>query len=296
MTFYYQNLRGSLEPFGELSIQNITGQRGLGHHRLLFNFYVAANPRPPELQSVRLTDLKCEVSVTRPGATPLPLGFLTSGGQPISGELYDGTRGNGFTVMMYLEADAHRLKALDDLRAGEGVTLSLRIHPECMCDGRRGGQSFELSYALNQSSCIELLRNAGYADRQLIEVPSPESIEDEQLRKAVEDLGTATDHLRVGHWRPAVASCRDSIEAVTTALGDVEFVNRANLPGEDLFVNLRTMSKDDRLRLLRRVLMALTAPAHHRDEHVQHIEWEPEDARAIVAISSAVVSLFADRN
>lgn len=292
MTIYYQGPRNSSEPFGELSLQNLTAQRGLGHHRLLFNFYISTNPKPTDSQYVRLTDLKCEVNVMGPRNAMVPLGFLTPGAQPINGELYDHGRGNGFTAMMYLETDARRLKALDDLRNGQGIKLSLRIHPEVMCDGRISGQAFDLAHSVNQSSCIELLRGAGYADRQLIEVPSLEAVEDERLRKAVEDLTTAAKHLSSGQWRPAVASCRDSVEALATGLGDGDFVNRSNIPGEDLFANLRAMSKEDRLRLLRKALLAVTAPAHHRDEHVHHIEWEPEEARTVVAITSALLSLY----
>lgn len=292
MTIYYSGPRNGNMPFGEVRLQSLTGQSGLGHHRLVFNFHIATNPKPPDATHVRLMDLKCEVAAQLPKGTPVPLGFLTAGGQTIRGELPEQGRSGGFTAMMYLEADSRRIKALDDLRNGGGLHLLMRLRPEIVCDGRAEGQIVELHRDLNQSDCIELLRSAGYSDRELIEIPSADAMADEQLKKAVQDVHAAASHLRTGHWRPAVASCRDSVEALGTALGDGEFVNRANIPGADLFQNLRAMSKEARLQLLRRALMALTAPAHHRDEHVQHIEWSPEEARATVAIVSALVSLY----
>lgn len=292
MTIYYSGPRGGNTPFGEVSLQSLTGQSGLGHHRLLFNFHIATNPRPPDTTQVRMVDLKCEVAAQLPKGSPVPLGFLTAGGQSISGELYEQHRSGGFTAMMYLEADARRLKAFDDLRNGGGLQLLMRLRPEIVCDGRAEGQIVELRRDLNQSDCIELLRSSGYSNRELIEVPSPDAMDDEHLHKAIEDLHTAANHLRTGHWRTAVGACRDSVEALATALDDGDQVKKANPPNDDLFRDLRTMSKEERIRVLRRAFMVLTAAAHHRDENGLSIEWTPTDARAAVAIASAIVSLY----
>ncbi|MBI3183715.1 MAG: hypothetical protein HYZ28_16375 [Myxococcales bacterium] len=153
------------------------------------------------------------------------------------------------------------------------------------------GNPTTLSYDVNQGTWVELLRTMGYADRMLLEVPAPGSIQNPQLKDAVDQLRQAHQHLLEGRWRDAVGSCRDVVEALGRGIGDGDEVDRVQVPAP-LFENTRQMDKAGRLRVLRRALKVLTHPARHRDEVAVNIEWTPSDARAVVSMMAALLSQF----
>jgi hypothetical protein len=125
----------------------------------------------------------------------------------------------------------------------------------------------------------------GYQRTLLIEIPIPDPNQHPEFAVAVEALSQAQAHMGFAHDRDAVGSCRDALEAVTLAVGDND-----NLDADVqrvLFANSRSMSKAERLRVLRRALKLVTHPARHRDEVSVTIDWSRIDAITLITMTAA---------
>jgi len=92
----------------------------------------------------------------------------------------------------------------------------------------------------------------------------------------------------LGHDRDAVGSLRDVLEQVMLAFGDDDAIdpdlNRI------LFDRSRSMTKGERLRVLRRALMLVTHPARHRDQVSVAIDWSRIDAIHMITMTAAFVN------
>ena len=139
----------------------------------------------------------------------------------------------------------------------------------------------EEAHTLNQSSRIEVLNQMGYRQSMLIEIP----VMDDN-KKSAGHLAAAEKAMRLGHYREAVGSCRDVLEAMSLSLGeqddnDPEF--------SALFANTRTKDKPARLRVLRRALKIMTHPARHVDDVAVRFDWDREDAESAIAMMAAML-------
>jgi hypothetical protein len=125
------------------------------------------------------------------------------------------------------------------------------------------------------------------ASTLLIEVPLPDAAAQPELAAAARLLGEAQGHMLVGHDRDAVGKLRDVLEEVTLAFGDDD----SNDPVVTaLFANSRSMSKAERLRVVRRALKLVTHPARHRDEVAVGIDWGRIDSAQMIAMVAAFVN------
>lgn len=141
---------------------------------------------------------------------------------------------------------------------------------------------------VNRGVWVEVLEQMNYRRTLLIEVPPPDEQAQPELADAVRLLGEAQQHMLRGHDRDAVGSCRDVLEAARVAIGDTDDIP-ADLH-EVLFAKSRSMSKSERLRVLRRALVLVTHPARHRDEVAARIQWGRTDAAAMVTMTAAFLN------
>lgn len=128
----------------------------------------------------------------------------------------------------------------------------------------------------------------GYQRTLLVEVPMPDPNVQPELADAVTFLAQAQRHLLLGHDRDAVGSLRDVLEQVKLAFGDDDTLdpelNRV------LFDHSRSMTKAERLHVVRRALMLVTHPARHRDQVSVAIDWSRIDAAQMISMTAAFVN------
>lgn len=187
------------------------------------------------------------------------------------------------TKMLYADLDRPRVEALEAIRDGGALNVDVHVAGQVMskqhglCSLRDASEK----YLLNQSDWIEILRQMGYAETMLIEVPVTDGI-----RKATEYLGAAQKAMGLGHYRDAVGACRDVLDALSMAVGDGDERDPDFTP---LFANTRNKDKQARLRVLRQALKILTHPARHVDEVTVLFDWNREDAVSAIAATAALL-------
>jgi hypothetical protein len=181
------------------------------------------------------------------------------------------------------------LEAVEEIRNGSNLQVNLTLYAQVqMAGGDTWHSNGQIQHTIGQSDWVALLGTLGYQRTLLLEVPMPDAVADPELASAVSSLSEAHHQFQIGHYRPAVAGCRDVLEQLTTALGDL-----AGLP-QPLKKSLspqvtKTWTKAERLRLLRQAMYILTSPSHHGDPAASTFEWDRQDAVAIVGMTAAVI-------
>lgn len=283
MTFHISSPRGAGATFGTGSVSRIAGDRGLGFFRLTMTVDFVIEPWTPAAEqddSPQLTELVAEARTGGRSVgwfVPMTPGYLPIRTYP--------SRTNQQSVPLICDLDRARLEAIENVRAGGNLPLDISIQ------GRFDhGSAFSTGepFLVNQGVWIEVLANIGYQRTILIEVPSPDPLEQPELANAVADLEQAQRHMALGHDRDAIGSLRDALEQVTLAYGDDD-----SLPPElvrALFDNSRSMTKAERLRVLRRALKLVTHPARHRDQVSVAIEWSRIDSVQMIMMTAAFIT------
>lgn len=179
-----------------------------------------------------------------------------------------------------------RVRAIEELRNGGGLTLSLRCSYRLRVGGVDAVLSNEEDLSIPQGVWVPLLEQMGYQRTLLLEIPVPDADHRPELGSAVELLSRSQRLIAEGQYTEAVGICRDVLEEITRALKDE---NVPDVAVAGLFEQTRQMNKAERLRLLRRAAKVLTHPARHRDEVAAAIEWSRIDAASIVTMTAALI-------
>jgi hypothetical protein len=268
----------------DAGVISVTAEAAIGFYRLEFTVELLPNRETLNIQSISRFGGELLLRLTR-GGTPLPVSPLApySNG-PTSLPWVGGER-----LLMYLVADLDRsrLSALEEIRAGNEITLTVRLNLELQEGDSTTWTVVLMDHALKRDAWLEILKNLGFADRMLLEVPSLSPPSNPRLAQVFEHLQRAQNALLEGEYREAIGRCRDVLEALSLALGDGD---RTRPEVEALFANSRTLDKDERLQALRRALKLLTHPARHADEVAQQIEWTRADALTVVHIVAALLA------
>ncbi len=124
--------------------------------------------------------------------------------------------------------------------------------------------------------------------RQALKHNDPDPNAQPEFAEAVALLAQSQRHLQRGQDREAVGSLRDVLEQVKLAVGDDDTLDPDLI--RVLFANGKSMTKGERLRVLRRALMLVTHPARHRDQVSVAIDWSRMDATQMIAMTAAFVN------
>jgi hypothetical protein len=282
MTFFINSPLGGGANFGSGSVDNLRGERGVGFFRLTMtiNFIVepagtsGAQPEPPQLAELMAEARLNGRSIGR--FTSMP-GYLPIRSYP--------ERTNQTSVPLTCDLDRARVEAIENMRSGGHLALDISFNARF---GNGNSISFADSYVVNQGIWIDVLAEMGYQRTLLVEVPAPDPGAEPELADAVALLAQAQRHQALGHDRDAVGTLRDVLEQVKLAFGDDDTIdpelNRV------LFGNSRSMTKGERLRVLRRALMLVTHPARHRDQVSAAIDWSRIDATQLITMTAAFLN------
>ena len=176
---------------------------------------------------------------------------------------------------------------------GGDLALIVDLRGRVQVQGESALVSDRHEHRVQQGAWVRVLEQMEYGRMILLEVPVPNVESAPLLVEPVRHLEKAQQAMLRGEWREAVGCCRDVLEALADVLLDA----RVQDPEVNaLFEGTRFMNKEARLRTLRRALLVLCHPARHADEVAKDFEWEPRDARAVVAAVAALVSRYGPPN
>jgi hypothetical protein len=269
--------------FATGSVTSVRGERALGFYRLnmTIEFVIEPASTSGEQQvSPHLTEFAVEARIggrSMGRFVPISPGYL-----PI--RAYAG-HSNRTSVPLTCDLDRARIEAIENVRNGGSLQLDLSFQ------GRfNEGSAFSAGepYPIHQGVWVDVLAEMEYRRTLLIEVPAPDPQTQPELAEAVGLLSQAQRHLSLGHDRDAVGSLRDVLEQIKLAFNDDDSIDPQLQ--RVLFENSRSMSKADRLRVLRRALMLVTHPARHRDQLSVAIEWSRIDATQMITMTAAFLN------
>lgn len=277
--------------FADLDWRTIQGQPGLGFHRFMAYVAITLHPRSSG-EEVSVMNIHGELSVSGHGGPEHFLAYLRR--QDIATPLTTYPHIQKRPLTLEVELDGGRMEALERIRLGGD--LSFRMNLSGVACGREGGPQpvqATLHYRANQSTWMETLAQMGYRRTMLMEVSVLSDAASPQWPEAAKHLQAAQTHMLRGHFRDAVGACRDVMEALSAALND----EGGQVPEaiKSWFEGTRSMGKEERLRIVRRAFKLMTHPARHADEVSTSIEWGPEDAKAALIITAALVNLAGEK-
>lgn len=280
VTFHINSPVNSMHTFATGSIGDMRGELGLGFFRLILPVELIIDPAGGTVTDpdrLKLTDLTAEMRVGGKlvGAFSAPLQSMPVTTYP--------ERTNRAYIHLTCDLDRARLQAIEDVRKGD-ITFDVHLA------GRFStGNAFSVveKITVNQGVWVSVLEQTGYQKTLLIEVPVPEPNQQPDLAAAVSLLGQAQDHMLRGLDRDAVGTLRDVLEQLTLALGDDDNTDPA---AQALFAKSRSMTKAERLRVLRKALKLMTHPARHRDQVSVQIDWSRIDSLQMITMVAAFVS------
>lgn len=282
VTFHISSPMSSGRTFGTGSVSSVRGDQGLGFFRLNVTFEFVIEPvggSAGQSDLPQVTELMAEVRI---GGKSIGRFIAMPGYLPVRSYAQSSHR---TSIPLTCDLDRARVEAIEDIRAGGHLSLDISIN------GLFGdGSSFSgnESYAVNQGVWIQVLAEMGYQRTLLIEVPMPNPNDQPELADAVAFLAQSQRHLQLGHDRDAIGTLRDVLEQVALAFHDVNTIDPEL--NRILFDRSRSMTKGERLRVLRRALMLVTHPARHRDEVSVAIEWSRIDATQMIIMTAAFVN------
>jgi hypothetical protein len=279
--------------FANLDVGSLYGSQGLGFYRLHFQVKVNIHKTPDEEQ-ITLTNLNGELFVVGKNGAKHFLGCLRRQGvnSPITTSKY----GSNQTINFETELDAARIEAIEKIRLGGDLHFYFSFHGvgSSVQWGTQQLNQVELCYPANQSTWIKILEQIGYRKTLLLEVPLlPEEISP-TFANAIKHLQNAQTQLLQGQYRNTVSECRDVLEAISVALDDEKEQTPVELKA--WFSDTRSMSKEHRIRLMRRAFKVLTHASKHADNNAASIEWGPTDARMALSMAASLLQMSSGKD
>jgi len=270
------------------ALKRLGGERGAGTHRL--SLELEWTPMKPDvLAGARLLatgDLEFSVNQgarkpISPIQTFLPIRF------PMREEGAQQTR-----VDMGAYLTPAQLEAIEQDRSGGPLMLHLRLQGVAFFDAPGEIEPaaltdafwFECAHEIKAAEWVEVLRQLGYAQGFLIQVPLYDGAVSRQAAEAARDLQQAVAAIQEGRFRDAVATCRDALEV---AYGSSDKDAHPEL--EYKVTGITAADKAARFWLVRQALWAVTNASKHRDPTTQDIEWERKDAVAVASVLAALL-------
>lgn len=295
----------------ELRPHGVQGEKNLGRHiRLGFNVEMNIIATPPENRG----------SSAAPSSTPAPISLHSISGRisaqttkpPIAlGHLYTDspawvntyTREHREYLTMYVDLAPDQIEALEEYRGGAGLSFLLNIMALTKRQEDVDMKAEQIVFTVNQSAWIDVLKQVGYGDFLLFEIPAlPKATTETDY---LDCLKEARQHLWFGQYDDAVEDCRKALACYWTvhaldkpiAQSERNFCTKksaatppATQDQPDNNDNYRNgMLKHERLLLLHRAVKHLADAAAHREAKPR----QPFTRREALGTMSIVAALLA---
>lgn len=271
------------QHFADLRFAGARGARGLGLFRLIcdvhFDFQIR---KPGEIATV--VQVSGQLSVQAREETAEYLGRVHQADSQATIDVRELPDRRDLSLGLDLSRD--QVAALEDLRAGGGLTLSLQVSARVHATHGYENPIQDVTLFINQGTWVEILNSMGYSNLLLLEIPRGRREHANEMSPVMDRLREANVALQRGDWRAAVGSTRDVMESMSAALGDRDDLDQAFAP---MYEKTRTWDRAARLRNLRRALRVFAHPAKHSSIDSVGIEWTREDALMALTIAGGIV-------
>ena len=255
------------------------GAPGAGFSRLKFPLELKldalANPQ------AYLTQFQADIAVTVPGQTPRSLGRAQPHASWTIGTLVQ-TQSQPFEL--WLDLSGEQLEAIERQRVGQRlefrVDLTLQIHYQSALYPARADALFYV----NESHWAEVLRQIGYFDQLIIAVELPVDAP-EQMRKAVQYVRAAHQHLIAGRYTDAVGVCRRAMESLHPFTDDAT----ATAIRTAFAAARKKMTLGERAELVRLAVHHFAHPAHHEEPGKPAEVYSRQDALFVLSAAAGIV-------
>ena len=255
---------------------------GLGFTWLKFpmNLQLETLDKPPAY----LTEILAEITVNAGGQTPLSLGRA----QPnMSLAVRTIEQPHSQTFELWLHLTGEQIEALERRRAGQPlefhVNLTLQIHYNAAIHSGRTDARFHV----NESDWAEILRQIGYLDRLIVAVDLPLDTP-EQMRKAVQYVRSAHQHLIAGRYSDAIGVCLLAMESLHPLTDDAKPKAIRAVFAESKEAREK-MTLGQRAELVRQAVHHFTCPAHHEEPGKPAEVYSRQDALFILTAAAGIV-------
>jgi len=293
--------------YAEINNVSVSGSRGVGFYRL--NITVTVNRRTPRDTTLKelLTDIEGYATIRTETGNINNLGSLCFYKKfNVISDLDINGISESVEMKMFVDVSLQGIDKIESLRMGRGCEISVYLNAKVERQHYESPNnrlvrlevfyvSSEIGYTINQGTWIDILSQMGYRETMLLEIPIIDEFTT-TIPSLKTDFDMAQTQLLLGHWRQSVEACRKIYEALSQKMNDKKVTDK---------VEFKEISKEDKMehiRLLRRAMYIITCKASHIDDVNKPdgdsvFEWGPEDARAALMITSALVRwVFINQN
>jgi HEPN domain-containing protein len=279
------SLNHGSQIIGDIRVQALTGQAGIGIYQLrfslLFAFPAWTNPGPfAQLRNLRAKVLAgSEHGPRKLLGLALPEAVLSFVQRPHSQDE---------RFLLDLAITPEQLNALEELRGGGGVQFELILQSET--EGQHGILRADdtVFWSANLSVWTSVLAELGLKETVLVAVQIPKHEANGAGRTAIETLRRAKEYLIAGEYEMVVSKCRLALESIKAELGEAGKINSSL---ESFIKNRRAMSKRERLMVITEALRHYTHPAHHVDKEGKMEWYSRADATFALSVTAAAISV-----
>ena len=278
ITYHYGIIIADFKQF------NVSGEPGVGCYRIKFRMNYTTRVWPGK--QYEFWNAKAEVYVNR----PLKNDFLFLGYAEPEEPIWIKTLSksiNSFTVFNLI-LNSYQVNLLEGIRNGKDLQFKLKIYGEIDGDEGSGTTRDEIIFYVNQSQWLDILKQIKYGEYLLFEVPLPVEKEYENLKSVVDLLNQAKNHFLYGNYDDTVASCRKALESLAHQLNEKRKQAEAKRQFKE---KEQTLSKQQRILLIREVLRHLTHLAHHVSDTGEVVPFSRNEANFVMGSTAAIISL-----
>ena len=255
---------------------------GLGFTWLKFpmTLRLEALDKPPAY----LTQFLADITVTVPGRPPLSLGRA----QPhASWAVRTIEQSHSHPFELWLDLSGEQIEALERRRAGQRLEFHVNLHLQIHYGAAIHSGRDDARFHVNESDWAEILRQIGYLDQLIIALELPIDAP-EQMRKAVQHVRGAHQHLIAGRYTDAVGVCRKAMESLHPFTEDAtaKAIRSAFAGPEE---TRRKMPLGQRTELVRMAVHHFANPAHHEEPGNPAQVFSRQDALFILSAAAGIV-------
>lgn len=274
----------------DIEMRSVSGQLGIGFHRLFFRVDINTFAWQDEVAVFR--EICGQVRLRTQEAKELLLGTAYP-----EKSLLVRTRSTAIRsqAVFYIDLGAAQIEIIENLRRGGDLWFALIISGVVDVDGHHDPHEvtnrLHVELHVNQKTWIDVLKQMEYGQFMLFEIPVPSPEASKELGQALTYLEKAREHFWRGHYDEAVANCRKTLEELTNGLGDKTELEKS----KQSYLNreLREgMSIESRFLFLREVARHITHPAAHAGQSTNGPAFDRKDATFVISATAIILSRY----
>ncbi len=189
------------------------------------------------------------------------------------------------SILFEIQLSPLAMETIERIRDGQGFRLTIALRPEIRTEAALVIGFEEVHCAVSVSDWIKTLKEAGFGQFMLFEVPLIESIPDSTA--VSEHMERAREHFTLGHCCDVVAACRMALEALTKSLDQKNHLTAAVQASKTAKQDLTLVQRE---LVMRQALTDFCNLAHHPTETSLGELFDRNTAQMALGSTAALVS------